>query len=62
MSNSNTSLDNGHSIRIVGVTSFALAGQNLSGGSVPYIFVDVITPHDSLYRVTATAGHNSLLH
>ena len=49
----NTSLDHGYSVRIVDVTSFALAGQNLSSSSIPYIFVHVVTPHDGLYCVTA---------
>ena len=41
-----------YSVRI-DVTSFALAGKNLSSSSIPYIFVHVVTQHDGLYCVAA---------
>ena len=54
-----TYLDHGYSVRIVDVTSFALAGKNLSSSSIPNILVRVVTLHDGLYHIAA--AHYSLL-
>ena len=51
MANNDTSVDNGNGVRIVHVSTFPLARQNLSNGSLPNRPVDVVATNDGFYSV-----------